>query len=178
MITAILSILGSSAFGTILGGIFAILNKRTDIELKKLDYSHELSLRDKDLDIARAEAQGHKDVAIIEGESAVDVARMNGIAVANQADNVSADEIKAAGKLGWLYVIAAVFNKLIRPVSTVLFTTTALYLNWVIIEHMTQNWEQYTEAQQYDIAMQAFAWITGQASAILGYWFFSRGKSK
>ena len=28
---------------------------------------------------------------------------------------------------------------------------------------------------QFEAAMQAFAWITGQASAVLGYWFVSRG---
>lgn len=185
MIAALISLLGSSAVGTILGGIFAFLNKKSDLEVKKLDldhekakWGHELLLRNKDIELATAEAQGRKEVAIIEGDSQVEAARMQAIAVVQESDKISADEIKAAGKLGWLYVIAAVFNKLIRPVATVILTYAAISLNWVIFGRLTENWAMLTDVQQFEISMQALAWVTGQGSAVISYWFVSRGSSK
>ena len=185
MIAALLSLLGSSAVGSIIGGIFAFLNKKSDFEVKKLDleqerfkWGHELELRDKDIALAQAEAAGRKEVAIIEGDSQVEAARMQAIAVVQESDKVSADEIKSAGSLGWMYVIAAVFNKLIRPISTVILTYAAISLNWVIFGRLTENWAMLTDAQQFEISMQALAWVTGQGSAVISYWFVSRGSSK
>jgi hypothetical protein len=174
IIAGILSILGSSAFGTVLGGIFAILNKKTDLELKKMDYAHDLALRDKDIETAKAEAAGRKEVAIVEGDAAFDVARMNSMAIAQAADHVTASEILAAGSLGWMYVLADVFNKLIRPTATVILTGMAIYINYLLVDRLTTGWGGLSIQQQAEIGMQAFAWITGQGSAVLGYWFFSR----
>lgn len=185
MIAALLSILGSSAVGSILGGVFALLNRKSDLEAKRLElehergkWAHEAILRDKDISLASAEAQGRKEVAIIEGDATIESARMGAIAAAQQADMISADEIKAAGQLGWVFVLASAFNKLIRPISTVILTGAAVYLNWILIDKLSDGWATMTTAQQYDASMQAFAWITGQAGAVLGYWFVSRGSSK
>jgi len=54
----------------------------------------------------------------------------------------------------------------------------ALYLNWLLVELLGAGWGTLSKQQQYEAAMQAFAWITGQASAVIGYWFVSRGQSK
>lgn len=174
IIAGLLSILGSSAFGTILGGIFAILNKKTDLDMKRMDYAQELALRDKDLELTRVEALGKKEVAIIEEDAAFDVSRMNAMAVAQAADHVSASEITAAGRLGWMYVVADVFNKFIRPTATVVLTGMAIYINYLLVDKLTIGWNTLPIPQQIEIGMQAFAWITGQGSAVLGYWFFSR----
>lgn len=185
MITAILSLLGSSAVGSLIGGVFAILNKKADLETKKLDLEHEVAkwthdalLKDKDLEYARAEAAGKRDVAIVETEGAFDVARMQAISAAQAADRIDAAEIIAAGKLGWMFVTASVVNKLIRPVATVILSTSAIYINFLVMDKLQVSWNTVTPDKQYEIAMQAFGWITGQASAVLGYWFVSRGSSK
>lgn len=185
MIAALLSLLGSSAVGSIIGGIFGFLNRKTDIDMKRLDMEHERSkwandllLRDKDIALAQTEAQGRKDVAVIEGEASIETARMNAIAASQQADRISADEIKAAGSWGWLLVIGSALRAFIRPVITIVLTGAACYLNWLLIEKLTDGWASLTVQQQYEAAMQAFAWITGQAGAVLGYWFVSRGNSK
>ncbi|CAB4194499.1 hypothetical protein UFOVP1254_90 [uncultured Caudovirales phage] len=185
MITGILSILGSSAFGSLLGGLFAWLNRKSDIEAKRIDLAHEaakwahdLLVKDKDLEYAKVEAAGRKDVAIIEGEASMQTARFNAIAAAQEADRITADELKAAGKWKWLLVWAATFNKLIRPLATVLLTGAAIYINFLFVGKLIDVWPNLDKTQQYDAAMQAFAWITGQAGACLGYWFVSRGSSK
>jgi hypothetical protein len=185
MITAILSLLGSSAFGSIIGGIFAFLNKKSDLETKRLElehernkWAHDLQVKDKDLDYARIEAQGRKEVAIVEGDYAAEVARMGAIGQSFEADKLDAATLKEAGKLkGWL-IMGKSAQAWIRPVLTVVLTSAAIYLNWVLIAKLTEQWPALDKAQQFEMGMQAFAWITGQASAALGYWFVSRGTGK
>ena len=176
MIAAILSVLGSSAVGSLIGGVFAFLNRRVDLEAKRLDHGHELDLRRADMELAKVESEGRLQVAVVEGDAQVDAARMRAIAAANAADALDAAQIKAAGKVGgMLLVVTDVFRRLIRPVLTVALVWAALWLNWVLIERMGDVWHTLGADQQYDAAMQAFAWVTGQASAVLGYWFVSRG---
>jgi hypothetical protein len=185
IISSIIALLGSSAFGSIIGGVFAILNRKADVEAKRLDLEHERArwgheglMRDKDLAIAQAEAAGRKEVAVIEGEAAMESARFGAIGQTAGAERVTADEIRAAGKWGFLLVWAAVFNKMIRPGLTVLLAGAALWLNWVMIRHMTDGWAGMTPTQQYEAGMQAFAWVTAQASTAFAYWFVSRGSGK
>ena len=185
MLSAILSILGSSSFGSILGGVFAFLNRKADMQAKKLDlehearrWGHELAVKDKDIEYAKMEAQGRKDVAIVEGEAAMETARFQAIAAVQAAEAVTAEELKAAGKMRWLLVLGMAFNRFIRPMATVILASAAIVVNLLLMNKLAESWPGLTTAQQYDAAMQAFAWITGQASAALGYWFVARGSSK
>lgn len=182
MIAGILSILGSSAVGSLLGGIFAFLNRKADMEMKKLELAHEvarwtqdLQLRDKDIQYAREEAAGKKEVAIVEADGAIETARMQAIATSFEAEKISADELKAAGKWRWLLILTSILNRVIRPLITLLLAGTAIYINMMLVGRLTDSWSTLTAAQQYDAALQAFSWITGQAAAVLGYWFVSRG---
>lgn len=185
MISAILSLLGSSAVGSIIGGIFAFLNRKADADMKRLEldhekakWDHELKAREKDLEIAKAEAQGRKEVAIIEGEALVGAAQMKAIAEVQVAERVTPEEIQAAGKWGFLFVWVSVFTKAIRPVLTIALAVAALYLNWIVIGRLTQGWDALTQERQFEVGMQAFAWVTAQASMAFGYWFVSRGAGK
>lgn len=184
MISAILAILGSSTVGSLLGGVFALLNRKADIEAKRVEqahesarWTHELAVKDKDLEYARAEAAGRKDVAIIEGESAIEAARFAAVGQAHQADQITAEELKQAGKWRFLLVFAGALRQFIRPVITVVLVSAATYLNWVLIQRLDAGWADLTQQQRYDIGMQAFAWVTGQASAVVSYWFVSRNKT-
>jgi seryl-tRNA(Sec) selenium transferase len=76
MLSAILAILGSSTVGSLIGGIFAFLNKKADIEIKKLDQAHELELRKEDRELAKVEAEGRLQVAVAEAEGSIESARM------------------------------------------------------------------------------------------------------
>lgn len=184
ILSALLSLLGSSAVGSIIGGVFAIINRKTDLEAKRLDQSHEqarwgheATLREKDIELAKAEAQGKKEVAIIEADGQFEVARMAAISQAQAGDKVDADEIKAAGKLGWIYVLVGAFNKAVRPIATVIVAGAAVYLNWMLVQAFVARWPELQPQQQMELAMQALAWIGGQGGAVLGYWFVARGSS-
>jgi hypothetical protein len=178
MLSAILAILGSSTVGSLIGGIFAFLNKKADIEIRRLDHAHELELRKEDRELAKIEAEGRLQVAVAESEGEIESSRMTAIGQAHAADNLGAEEIKSAGGWAWLLILTDAFRRLIRPVLTLLLVSMALYLNWLLVERLGTGWDALSTEQKYDAAMQAFAWITGQASAVLGYWFVSRGQSK
>lgn len=185
MIAAILSIFGSSAFGSLLGGVFAFLNRKADMAVKRMEldheqakWTHDLAVKDKDLEFARAEAAGKKEVAIIEGEATIESARFAAIAASQAADRTTAEELKAAGKMRWLLVLGVAMNKWVRPLATVILATAAIYVNLKLLGKLVDVWPTLTQERQFEMAMQAFAWITGQASAALGYWFVSRGSSK
>ncbi len=185
MITAILSLLGSSAFGSIIGGVMAFLNKKTDIDSKRIDleheksrWAHDLLIRDKDLEYAKVEAAGRKEVAIVEGDSATEAARFAAIAQSHAADTFSAEALRAAGKNRWMLVLGSAMRSWIRPVLTVVLATAAIYLNFALIGKLTEVWPTLDKAQQYELGMQAFAWVTGQAAACISYWFVSRGSSR
>jgi hypothetical protein len=184
ILTGILSLLGSSAVGSIIGGLFAFLNRKTDLESKKLDYlheqsrwGHEVALRDKDIALAQAEAHGRKEVAIIEAEGEFEAARMQAVGLAQAGDRVSSEEIQAAGKLGWLYVLVGVFNKSIRPLATVIVVGAALYLNLMMLQALIDRWPDLAAPERVKLATEALAWLCGQASIIISYWFVSRGSS-
>lgn len=184
MITAILTLLSSSAVGSIIGGLFAMLNRKQDLEAKRLDlehetkrWAHELALQDKHLEIARAEAQGRERVALIEGDATVEAARMGAIAASEAADQVSAEELAQAGRLRWLLVLVSAFRKAIRPTLTVALLGSALYINLLVLQDFVTATD-LTPAQQFDLQVQAWSWVMGQASAVLGFWFVSRGTAK
>lgn len=180
----LIAFLGSGAVGSVIGGVFALLNRKADIEAKRLEREHESRLwehnlreREADLKIAQAEAAGKVEVAIIEGNAAFDTARMGAIAEASRADSVSAAEIKAAGKMGVLFVLVSAFSKAIRPVLTVALIGAALYVNWLLIYRLSSIWELLGQDAQLSTGMQAFSWVTAQASIVISYWFVARGSS-
>jgi hypothetical protein len=103
---------------------------------------------------------------------------MTAIGQAHAADNLDAETVKSAGGWAWLLILTDVYRRLIRPNLTLVLVGMALYLNWLLVELLGAGWGTLSKQQQYEAAMQAFAWITGQASAVIGYWFVSRGQSK
>lgn len=186
MISIILAFLGSSGFGSILGGIMGFLNRKVDLEQKRLElvhekdkWTHELELRQADLEQVKAEAAGKREVAVVEGESAIETARMVAIGVAQAADKLDADELKAAGWWGWTLVLSDAFRRFIRPGATIALLIGTLYIDYLLIEKLTgSDWATLTPADRLETTKQAIAWISGQTATCLSYWFVSRGSSK
>lgn len=180
----ILALLGSGAVGSIIGGVFAFLNRKEAAKAKVIENEHEqkrwehnLKEREADLKIVQAEAGGRFQVAQAEAEGVAEAARFTALTEAHKGDAVGSDEIKAAGKLGWLFVLVSAFAKIIRPAMTVALVGAALYVNWLLIEKLGFVWGDLTTDQQISTGMQAFSWVTAQGSVVISYWFVSRGNS-
>ncbi len=185
MISAILTLLGSSTVGSLLGGIFAFLNRKLDMAQKVQDqihetkkWEHDLKVKDKDLEYAQVEAASKKDVAIIEGETVIESSRMHAIAASQKEDSVTAEELAAAGKWKWLLVTASAYRKSMRSILTTVVGGAAIAVNLALAWQFQEAWPSLDKGQQNELIMQALAWISAQASMMFGYWFVSRGTSE
>lgn len=186
MIALILTFLSSSGFGGILGGVMGYFNRKIDMEQKKLDlahekdkWGHELALRQADLEQVKAEAAGRREVAVVEGESSIETARMVAIGLAQASDKLDAAELKEAGWWSWTLVLADACRRFIRPLATALLLGGALYLNWLMVDKVLHaDWSAMSIDQRHLLAKQAIEWVCSQASAALAFWFVSRGSAK
>ena len=186
MLTMLLAFLGSSGFGSILGGLMGWLNRKVDLEAKRMDlehegrrWAHESAMRQADLEQVKAEAAGRREVAVVEGEASVESARMAAIGAAQAADEIKADLLREAGGWRWLLIVSDAFRRFIRPGATVALLAVHTYIALLFIDRLTgTTWAQMTVDQRHDIGVQLIAWYGSQASTALAYWFVSRGSSK
>lgn len=186
MLTALLAFLGSSGFGSLLGGLMGWLNRRVDVDVKRLEmdhekarWDHERAMRAADLEQVKAEAAGRREVAVVEGEASVESARMAALAAAYASDKLDAEEVKAAGWWSWTLVLSDAFRRVIRPAVTVALLTVTLYLDVLLVDRWQRtDWASLTPQQRYDLMATVFAWIGAQTSAAVSYWFVARGSSK
>lgn len=185
ILSALTALLGSSAGGSIIGGLFAIFNRKADIEARRVDLAHErakwahdVALRDKDIALANAEAQGRKDVAIIEGDSAIETARMGAIGEANKSDAVTAEELQAAGKWRWALVLASAYRKSMRSILTTAIGGAAIYVNVALCMYFMAIWPDMSPQQRYELSLMALSWISAQGSAVVTFWFVARGNAE
>lgn len=176
MLSALLALLGSSAVGSIIGGIFAYLNQKQNNALVVQQLQHELALRDKDMALAKIEADGAFKMAQENTESH----RFDALSDAYKSDTLDAALVEAIpdDSLKSSITRTEVLRRLIRPVLTVILVLSALYVNFVLIEQIVVVWPLLGKDQQFDLGVQAFAWVTGQASSAIGYWLVARGQSK
>jgi hypothetical protein len=70
------------------------------------------------------------------------------------ADTLSAELLKAAGRWRWALVLTDGLRRLIRPVSTIALVGGALYVNWLLIDHLTGSWPELDKMQPL--------WVSGR----------------
>lgn len=185
-LSALFAFLGSSAFGSMLGGVMGYFNRKIDLEQRRQDldherdkWAHDLALRAADLEQVKAEAAGRREVAVVEGEASVEAARMAALAASFEADKLDADSLKNAGWWGWTLVLSDAFRRFIRPGTTVALLAGTMFVDYILIDKLTgPTWALLTVDQRHDLGLQAIAWLGAQSSAALSYWFVSRGISR
>jgi hypothetical protein len=166
IIAGLSALLGSSAIGTLIGGAFAFLHKKQDATI-------EMQMRDRDIELAKIEATSQQSVRIEESE----VARFNALANIEQADALNPGMLKSAGSFGFLYVLSDVLRRSIRPLATIALLSSALWISWYLLVTM-DSWSLLGTEEKYQLAMQCMNWVFGQASAVIAFWFVSRGAAK
>jgi hypothetical protein len=185
MLSAILTLLGSSTVGSLLGGIFAFLNRKLDMAQKVQDqihetkkWEHDLKVKDKELEYAQVEAASKKDVAFIEGEAVIESSRMRAISETSREDAVTAEELAAAGRWKPVLVFASAYRKSMRSVLTTIVGGAAIAVNLALAWQFQEAWPDLDKGQRSELILQALAWISAQASMMFGYWFVSRGSTE
>lgn len=181
-LSAIMSVLGSSAVGSIIGGALALFNRRLDLQAKAADHAHEANrwthergLRADDLAIARAEGEAKIRVAQEEGDATVEAARMRAISDSNASDAVGADELRAAGWWKWALVLASAYRKSLRSLLTTVLVGAAILVTWGLTQRVDEAVQGAKGALLADLVLLAVNWLCGQASASIQFWFVARG---
>jgi len=169
MFTAILSFLGGPAIGSIIGAVTGYFNRKLDVELKKaeleqrkLDREHEIALRRIDTELAAQEAKGKADVAVIEGNAAVEAERMRSIGAAFAAD--AAGPVDGVDRL----------RRSVRPVLSYLLTLGAMAVNGVLLWRLGAVWADIDAQARQELLVVGVTWVLTQASAVISFWFVSR----
>ena len=162
MLTLLLSLLGSSGFGSLLGLLGGVLNRFIDYKYKKQDQDFELAKLDKQREFMKDEYQARLDVATVEAEGEVEKAGYNALAASYSfAVPTAAD--------GWVDKA----SKLVRPFLTICFFFFTLYI-FGKISSLIGGFEKLTQTELISIWKTVIDWVLFQAGVSIGWWFAMR----
>jgi hypothetical protein len=158
-----IKLLASSGFGTVFGGILGFLNRKTDIQFKKLEMEdnekarqHELKQREVDAKIMREEYQGKIQVAEMEGSF--------------KAIEKSYD-FGQPEKGTW----GAKFNAFVRPFITLCyFVFTSFGAAWVLWYAFEIVQVEFTIEQWHELVNFIIDWVAFMAGTCIGWYFACR----
>lgn len=166
----LVSLLGSSGFGTIFGGVMGLLNRKADIQAKKLEYedkerdrAHELKQREMDARLMEVEYQGRTKVAEVEGAAKVE-------AEAYKAMSASYDFAKPEPG-----TLMEKFSTFVRPFTTLCYLVISTAgCAYILFTSFKIAGSQFTPAQWHDMAKQTIEWLFFMAGTSIGWWFAMR----
>lgn len=170
MLSAILGILGSGGFGSMVGLAGGYFNRKLDLEAKKVDHNYELAVRDKDREYMVAEYGQRLLVAdkenlgkqiVAEGE--VEVAGYAAMAKSYDfAVPTSAD--------GWVDKA----SKVVRPVLTLAFFLFTCLIFWKVSVAVQQLSQPLPPDKLLELWIMVIQWVLFQAGVCIGWWFAMR----
>lgn len=187
MVAELLTFFAGPAVGSLIGGALGYLNRKHDVELKRIDvqqeqakWAHQKEMRAVDLEQMKIEAEGKLAIASKEADASVEVALAAARTRAMESDSVDAAQLKSAGAFGrFMLVLVMVLQKIIRPGATIVLLGSALWLNSELIMMLRgQGWSELEIADRLALGKDAILWTMTQAGGALSYWFVSRGTGK
>ena len=127
------SIVGGGAtgiLGVVVQRFFDLKNKEKDAELLKLKHSHELGLRNLDLQIMQKEADARTKVAAFESSASESVAETHAFAASFSEPTKLYEAAKPTPGQAWAIVMLDIFRGMVRPVLTLYLcvTVTVMYI--------------------------------------------------
>jgi hypothetical protein len=163
MIALILSLLSTSGFGSIIGLIGGLINRKFDAQDKANERKFELDKMDKEAVLMEAEWKHKTEVATIEAEATVESS-------AYQALAKSYDFAATSTEDGWVDKA----SKVIRPLLTIAFFIFTCYVFYKINEMMIALKVTPSPDEILTIWKTCIEWILFQAGVSIGWWFAMR----
>lgn len=170
MLTTILSLFGSSAFGSLIGWAGGAINRwidlknrDKDIDILKLDQAHELAKADKDREFMLAEYEQRTQIAQVEGESKVEAAGYDAMAASFKAD-------KASYGIGWVDGIRGI----VRPILTIAFFVFSVVVFVYVSDMAITQGVKFSPEQVFELFKYCVDWVLFQAAVCIGWWFSMR----
>lgn len=174
ILAGVIKLLGSAGFGTIFGGLMGLVNRKFDLQQKRIELEeaaaqrkHELDMRDKDAALADKEWQGRLQVAKVAGEAEVEKSAYEALAK-------SYDFAKPApgGKM-------EAFSAFIRPfISIGYFIITSIGSGAILHYAFNVYQIKLTPDQLFEIVTFTLAWIAFMGGSTIGWWFAMRPGTK
>lgn len=157
----VIKLLGSSSIGSALGWIGGVIQRKQDIQLRKLELDHELSKMDKETAQMQLELAGKERIASIETEGKIESSRFDAIAESYKT------QFSGSGK-------AVAFAKIIRPAATAWFIIASSGLLGTIVYLAVDAGVKFTPDQWKAWLDYSFEWFFFQAGVIIAWWFSVR----
>jgi hypothetical protein len=166
MLGIILSLLGSTGFGTVFGGVMGLLNRKTDLKYKRLELedrdkqrAHELKQREVDLKIMAQEANAKIQVAEMEGSFKA-IEKSYEFATPEKGSKM------------------ATFSAFVRPfISLSYFVVSSIIVGVILYYAFSVTGITFTPEQWYALTMFALEWLFFMASTAIG-WFYAMRSGK
>ena len=173
-VLAIIKLLSSAGFGTIFGGIMGFVNRKADLDAKRLEreeakdrMAHELAMRDKDAAIMAQEWAQRTKVAEVEGAAKAEVAGFEAMGESYKFAQPEKGTRMAA------------FSSFVRPFLSIgYFFITSIGSAWIIYYAFAVQKITLSPEQWFELVMYVIAWIAFMGGATIGWWFAMRPGSK
>jgi hypothetical protein len=167
MLTILLSLLSSSGFGSIVGLVGGMINRKFDLQDKNAERTFELAKMDKEAIQMEAEWKHKTVVAGIEADAVIESS-------AYKAMEKSYDFAVTTSEDG----IVDKISKMIRPLITICFFFFTIYVFYKINSMMVELKVTPDPEDVISIWKSSIEWILFQAGVSIGWWFAMRpGKS-
>lgn len=161
------SVLGSNAVGSAIGWLGGLLNRKVDLEAKRIDNEdrkaqrdHEQALRRIDIEVMQAEAASRERVASIESEGKVRIAEYDALQESYRQESAIPEGALA---------------KRVRPLLTLILGLAGITQAGVVLWLAFVVYRiQLSADQWHDLAMYCVAWVFFQAGVVIGWWFANR----
>lgn len=168
LVALIAKLLGSNAVGSALGWVGGWLQRKQDIELRRLELAdaekqraHELAQRRIDVEIMDREIAGKERIASIEAEGRIETAALDAIA--------KGYESQFSGE-GW----AVTFSRAIRPAVTLWFVLASTALSVAVVWLAVRAGIRFEAADWRAWLTYVLEWTMFQAGVVIGWWFAVR----
>lgn len=174
IVLGLIKLLSSAGFGTIFGGIMGLVNRKADLEVKKLELqdtanqrAHELAMRDKDAAIMAQEWAARTQVAQVEATAQVEKAGFDALAKSYEFAKPS-----PGGKM-------EAFSAFVRPfISLAYFLVTSFGAGFILYYAFEVRKIILSQDQWYDLVMYVIAWVAFMGGATIGWWYAIRPGTK
>ena len=174
ILAGIIKLLGSAGFGTIFGGIMGFVNRKADLDVKRLEreetkdrMAHELAMRDKDAAIMAQEWAQRAKVAEVEGAAKAEVAGFEAMAESYKFAQPEKGTRMAA------------FSSFVRPfLSLGYFLITSAGSAWILYWAFYVAKVTLSQEQMVELVMYIISWVAFMGGSTIGWWFAMRPGSK
>ncbi len=160
--TGLSELLGSSAVGGIIGGVFGWMNKREAREVLKLQIADRQAERDHRLNEVRVESEADIALAETEGRIAFDI----------QDSKTLAESVKGAFERTGIFIVDAT-RGLMRPIITayLMFSVTMIAYK---LDKLVGGLEALPANELFDLYRVILLQVVALCGIAVGWWFASR----